>query len=102
MSPLTLDEAPPRPETCAACRRPVRWAVTAANHKPIPLDPDPVGAGQRGALVLIGEVAHGRRDAVRRLVEMFGGTEADADRRAVTDYGWFVAHFATCPERRTR
>jgi hypothetical protein len=30
---------------CRACHQLVRWAITAAHGKPIPLDPDPSPAG---------------------------------------------------------
>jgi len=38
VEPLGLDE-------CSGCRRSIRWAVTAKNRKPIPLDPVPVESG---------------------------------------------------------
>lgn len=38
---------------CRACHQVVRWAITAVNRKPIPLDPDPSPAGT----VLITEIA---------------------------------------------
>ncbi|WP_026874277.1 hypothetical protein [Jiangella gansuensis] len=97
MSPATLGV--PTPDgRCESCGAPVRWAVTAANRRPIPLDPEPVEPRTRGALVLIGETAYGRRDAAARLMAMFAESEADADHRAMTDYAWHVAHFATCPK----
>lgn len=87
-----------KPDRCDSCAAPVRWAVTAAKHKPIPLDFEPVEPRTRGALVLIGETAFGRLDAVHRLMDMFSVPEADADHLAATDYEWYVAHFATCPK----
>lgn len=78
------------------CARQLRWAVTARGRD-IPLDMDPVQPGTKGALVLVGERALGLADAVQRLGEMFDVGDDEAHRMAMEDYGWHLAHFATCP-----
>ena len=84
-------------DKCSSCGVRVRWARTAATGKAIPLDPDPVDPQTRGALVLIGEIAFGLAQAAQRLSTMFDESEADAAIRASREYGWHIAHFATCP-----
>lgn len=33
------------PDRCRSCQAPIRWAVTGANRKPIPLDLEPTDDG---------------------------------------------------------
>jgi hypothetical protein len=63
----------------------------------LPLNAEPVEPGTRNAQVLIGHVAHSKVLAVQRLSEMFDVDEADAYAKALTEYGWHLSHFATCP-----
>ena len=66
---------------CRACHLPVRWAITAINRKPIPLDPDPSPAGT----VLITEIAG----------EEIATTWKPTGRECPPDV-LYVVHFVTC------
>jgi hypothetical protein len=71
--------------TCRACGAPIRWERTEARGKAIPLDRDPVDAGNA---ILI---RHGARDVVRVL----GPLELELLEADVVRY---MPHHATCPD----
>lgn len=75
---------------CRACNAEIGWALTDANHKPIPLDPRPSPAGN--VALRRGEV-EGR---VVALAEVLAGAELERIRSA-GEVPLFVPHFATCP-----
>jgi len=66
-----------KPDHCRSCGAPIRWAITAANGKSIPLDRDPVDGGN---VILVEGVAY-----------MNANPDLFTDAR-------YVSHFATCPE----
>jgi len=70
---------------CRSCRAPVRWVVTAANGRRMPLDPDPVKDGN----VWI----DGMQDGVP-LVKVALCAD-DVPRNVPIRY---VSHFVTCPD----
>lgn len=74
--------------TCRSCRAPVRWCITAANGKRMPIDPVPVPDGNvwvdhiEGGTPIVMVALH--HDAVPRNVPLT-----------------YVSHFVTCPDRDT-
>jgi hypothetical protein len=69
---------------CRACHLPVRWAITAAHGKPIPIDPDPSPDGT----VLIEKIEGA--DVARVWAPI--GRECPPD-------VLYVVHFVTCAAR---
>jgi len=67
---------------CRSCQAPVIWALTAAAHTPIPIDPDPVPTGN---LVLE------QHPKVVAPVAVFVTQETAGAVR-------YVSHFVTCPQ----
>jgi len=70
--------------TCRSCRAPVRWCITAATGKRMPVDPDPVPDGnifvhhiEGGTPIIEVTLSH---DEVPRSVPFT-----------------YVSHFVTCP-----
>lgn len=68
---------------CELCGAPMRWVRTAANGKPMPLDPEPV---EDGNVFMENGEAH---------VLVDGQLSLDGVERAM-----FKSHFATCPRWR--
>ena len=75
---------------CRACGAELAWALTEANHKPMPLDPKPSPEGN--VALRRGEVA----GSVVALAEVLAGAELHQVRSA-DEVPLFVPHFATCP-----
>jgi hypothetical protein len=71
--------------TCRTCGMPIRWVITAASGKRMPLDPDPVPDGN----VWIESMNQGTP------VVGVGLTRADVPRSVPFAY---VSHFVTCPD----
>jgi hypothetical protein len=71
---------------CRSCKAPVRWVITAANGKRMPLDPEPVQDGN----VWI----EGMQDGVPLVQVALSG---DGVPRNVPIR--YVSHFVTCPQR---
>lgn len=69
--------------TCRFCRKPVLWALTEKNRKPIPLDP---GMKRDGNLVAVGRVGDGRM--IMRVAPVG------------SDPAMYLPHMATCTRRR--
>lgn len=71
---------------CRSCRAPIRWAITDANNKPMPIDPEPVADGNLW-------VVEWERGTPRMGVALSGdGVPAHVPFR-------YVSHFVTCPDR---
>ena len=79
-------------EVCARCKAPVVWAETAANGKPIPLDPEPVDDGNIAL--------HKRRVGIP-VATVLGRRQLDALRGQAVRFGpplvLYRSHFASCP-----
>jgi len=71
---------------CRSCRAPVRWVVTAANGKRMPIDPTPVPDGN----VWI----DGMQDGVPRVLVALSADSVPANVPLR-----YVSHFVTCPQR---
>lgn len=83
MMALGARDLPPGVCRAATCRRPLLWAITAANGRRIPLDPEP---GLTGNIRLSGMTAH-----------TLAGDELAAAHAAGEEL--YTSHFATCPAR---
>ncbi len=79
-----------KPGVCSSCGRPIRWAVTSANHKPVPLAPDPVPGGN---IILIPGVVE--QDPLHGPVQMARQLRRDEQPPAGVDR--YQPHFASCP-----
>lgn len=86
MIALGANDLPPGVCRAATCRRPLLWALTAANGRRIPLDPDP---GVAGNIRLTGKTAF-----------VLGGDDLAAAHAAGEML--YTSHFATCPGRQGR
>lgn len=75
---------------CRACGAELAWALTEANHKPMPLNAKPSAEGN--VALRRGEVA----GSVVALAEVLAGAELDRIRSA-GEVPLFMPHFATCP-----
>jgi hypothetical protein len=71
----------------------VRWAITEANGKRMPIDPEPVDVHD-GNLIIVEHRKQTRRGRVQQVpvVAVVGPLEAPGVRR-------YVSHFATCPNK---
>lgn len=81
-----------RPPTCRACKAPLIWAVTAANGKPIPVDPEPRDDGN---------LELGRRVPLKGGGSALLATVIDLDQLPLFELETpprYVSHFATCPD----
>lgn len=68
----------------AECRSPIIWTVSAARHKPMPVNPEPVPDGN---LLLTAMGDHIRAEVVDPNALPMGADPAEL----------YVAHFRTCP-----
>lgn len=70
---------------CRACEAPVRWARTAANDRPIPLDPEPAANGN----VIL--------DDDDRAHVLGKNGDVPFDLAHLADRPRYMPHHATCP-----
>lgn len=77
------------------CRARVIWTTSAATGKRMLVDAEQTIPGTRGAFVLIGAQAFTEPMAVAQLGHIFGVDDAEAYDMA-RDYGWHLAHQASC------
>lgn len=84
MSDQTASAQPYPTEPCRSCQRPVIWAITATNLRPMPVDPEPTQGGN----VALEPRPDGQQPLARviSVAKQFG-------RRDLR-----TSHFATCPE----
>lgn len=75
------------PTHCQDCHRPIIWAWTIANRRPMPLDPEPDERGNAAAY----------RDGAGRMWVRVLGPNQHPVAPFTTRY---MPHFATCPHRR--
>jgi hypothetical protein len=71
---------------CRSCHAPIRWVITAANGKRMPLDPDPVSDGN----MWVDHIEAGL--PVMEVALSGDGVPANVPLR-------YVSHFVTCPDR---
>lgn len=71
---------------CKTCSAPIRWVVSAATGKRMPIDPDPTPGGNIG-LDLSGMVA---------AAHVYAGEKLMAIRERGSDL--YLSHFVTCPQ----
>ena len=71
---------------CRSCQAPIRWVITKANGRRMPLDPEPVADGNVFVI--------GTQDGMP-LVEVALMSEAVPASEALR----YVSHFVSCPQR---
>lgn len=86
------------PYLCRSCNAPIRWAVSEASGKRIPLDPEPsedgniveTGRTHPTGVAMVRYLKKSQQPAMANLLALAtGGPELPAPR--------YVTHFATCP-----
>lgn len=87
---------------CSSCGAPILWATSVTTKRALPLDPEPVPAGTRGAFaIVLGVVkswAYGPRALSERIARQQGITVEDAAELVRETYPHHASHFATCPQ----
>lgn len=76
---------------CKECHRPIRWCLSS-NGKRMPIDPVPVPDGN---VIIDGSLRDERTGQEYPRALVLGKADQPKD-----DVERFVAHFATCPNRR--
>jgi hypothetical protein len=77
-------------DRCRSCNAPIRWAVSLANGKALPLDETPAETGN----VWLHEA--GEEGGNVDVAEVLAGDRLDRARKAEIDL--YLSHFATCPD----
>ena len=75
---------------CDGCHQPVEWVITEANHKRMPIDPDPIADGN---LVKLATPCADGTEIVRYLTKAELANEGGSLFEGPTDR--YVSHFAT-------